>query len=112
MTPNTPASTPLLMHCCDRMSVELDAGPNGYDEVNQAKRAGNFGWPMFVGPNEAYRRWDFAAGVGGAWFDLERRINDSKNNTGSRVLPPAEPSEEYNRSLVAWYCWRVLDTTL
>ncbi len=72
--------------------VELDAGPNGYDEINQAKRAGNFGWPMFVGPNEAYRRWNFADGTGGAWFDLERRINDSKNNTGSRVLPPAVPA--------------------
>ena len=72
--------------------VELDAGPNGYDEVNQAQRAGNFGWPMFVGPNEAYRRWDFAIGKGGAWFDLNKRINDSKNNTGARVLPPAEPA--------------------
>ncbi|MEE2781623.1 MAG: PQQ-dependent sugar dehydrogenase [Planctomycetota bacterium] len=72
--------------------LDLDAGPNGYDEVNQAKAAGNFGWPMFVGPNEAYRRWDFAAGKGGDWFDLEKRINDSKNNTGIRVLPPAEPA--------------------
>ena len=72
--------------------LDLDAGPNGYDEVNQAKESGNFGWPMFVGPNEAYRRWDFAAGKGGDWFDLEKRINDSKNNTGVRVLPPAEPA--------------------
>src|SRR5262249_34754504 len=41
-----------------------DVGPNlipemgipcgGYDEVNLTRTAGNFGWPMFVGPNEAY----------------------------------------------------------
>jgi cytochrome c len=72
--------------------IDLDAGPNGYDEVNQARRAGNFGWPMFVGANEPYRRWDFATGKPGAWFDLNRRLNDSKNNTGARVLPPAEPA--------------------
>ena len=72
--------------------IELNAGPNGYDEVNQAQKAGNFGWPMFVGPNEAYRRWNFSTGRGGEWFDLNKRINDSKNNTGARILPPAEPS--------------------
>jgi cytochrome c len=72
--------------------IDLNAGPNGYDEVNQAKQAGNFGWPMFVGPNEAYRRWDFATGQGGEWFDLKKRRNDSKNNTGTQILPPAEPA--------------------
>ncbi len=72
--------------------IDLRAGPNGYDEVNQARRAGNFGWPMFVGANEPYCGWDFAAGKPGPWFDVNQRINDSKNNTGMRVLPPAEPA--------------------
>ena len=26
-------------------------GPRGYDEVNQARKAGYFGWPLFVGNN-------------------------------------------------------------
>jgi glucose/arabinose dehydrogenase len=26
-------------------------GPRGYDEINQARRAGYFGWPLFVGNN-------------------------------------------------------------
>jgi glucose/arabinose dehydrogenase len=29
-------------------------GPRGYDEVNQAQKAGYFGWPYFVGNNYAY----------------------------------------------------------
>ena len=28
-------------------------GPQGYDEVNQAKKPGNFGWPYFIGNNYA-----------------------------------------------------------
>ena len=30
-------------------------GPRGYDEVNQARKAGYFGWPLFVGNNYPYR---------------------------------------------------------
>ena len=29
-------------------------GPRGYDEVNQARKAGNYGWPYFIGKNRAY----------------------------------------------------------
>lgn len=36
-------------------------GPAGFDEVNQARTAGFFGWPLFVGDNRPYRRVDFAA---------------------------------------------------
>ncbi len=34
-------------------------GPAGFDEVNQARKAGFFGWPLFVGDNRPYRRIDF-----------------------------------------------------
>jgi cytochrome c len=30
-------------------------GPRGYDEINQARKAGYFGWPLFVGNNYPYR---------------------------------------------------------
>ena len=67
-------------------------GPKGYDEVNQARKAGNFGWPLLVGDNYAYREFDYATGKSGAAFDPAKPINDSRNNTGLRELPPAQPA--------------------
>lgn len=67
-------------------------GPNGYDEVNQARAAGNFGWPYFTGPNEAYRRYDFATEKVGALFDVNAPRNDSPNNTGAKELPLLQPA--------------------
>ncbi|HKO80197.1 MAG TPA: ThuA domain-containing protein, partial [Chitinophagaceae bacterium] len=67
-------------------------GPRGYDEVNQARKAGYFGWPLFVGNNYAYRQFDYTTGKTGAAFDPQHPINDSRNNTGLRELPPAQPA--------------------
>jgi glucose/arabinose dehydrogenase/cytochrome c551/c552 len=67
-------------------------GPRGYDEVNQAKVAGNFGWPLFVGPNLPYHEYNYATGESGVAFDPLRPVNNSKNNTGLKVLPPAQPA--------------------
>jgi len=67
-------------------------GPRGYDELNQARKAGYFGWPLFVGNNYAYRRFDFATGRPGEPFDPAKPINDSKNNTGLTELPPVSPA--------------------
>lgn len=67
-------------------------GPRGYDEVGQAKKAGNFGWPLFVGNNYAYRRYDYATGQSGDFFDPAKPVNDSRNNTGLKDLPPAMPA--------------------
>ncbi len=67
-------------------------GPKGHDEVNQARAAGFFGWPYFVGDNKPYRDYDFATGQSGPPFDPMRPVNDSPNNTGARVLPPAQPA--------------------
>ena len=66
-------------------------GPAGHDEFNQARSAGNFGWPYFVGDNKAYHDYDFAADTSGPAFDPAAPINDSPNNTGARRLPPAQP---------------------
>lgn len=70
--------------------MEVDIGPSGYDEINRTKRAGNFGWPMFVGPNEAYQNYDFETGEVGARFDPLNPQNTSRNNTGAVHLPPAQ----------------------
>ncbi len=67
-------------------------GPRGYDEVNQARQAGYFGWPLFVGDNYAYNQYDYATGQHGPAFDPQLPINDSRNNTGLRELPPAQPA--------------------
>jgi cytochrome c len=67
-------------------------GPRGYDELNQARKAGNFGWPYFVGDNYAYHEFDYVTGKSGAAFDPEHPVNNSRNNTGLRDLPPAQPA--------------------
>lgn len=74
-------------------SNALDSrGPVSYDEFNRAKKAGNFGWPYFIGNNESYRYYDFATKKSGDWFDPLRPVNNSPNNTGLNVLPSVETS--------------------
>ncbi|MBK9977335.1 MAG: PQQ-dependent sugar dehydrogenase [Gemmatimonadetes bacterium] len=68
----------------------VDRGPAGYDEVGRATRAGNYGWPHFVGDNKAYRDVDYATMHIGPPFDPQRPHNDSPNNTGLTELPPAQ----------------------
>lgn len=65
-------------------------GPRGYDEFNQAKKPGNFGWPYFVGNNQAYAKWDFEKLQAGDLFDSSAPVNESPNNTGLNRLPPAK----------------------
>lgn len=67
-------------------------GPRGYDEINQAREAGNFGWPMFIGDNYPYVRFDYATGESGEPFDPENPVNDYDVNTGIEELPPAQPA--------------------
>lgn len=67
-------------------------GPRGYDEMNQARKAGNFGWPLFIGDNKPYVAYDYETGESGEAFDPEKPINNSRNNTGLRELPPAMPA--------------------
>ena len=67
-------------------------GPRGYDEIGQAKKAGNFGWPLFIGDNKPYVDYDYETGESGITFDPKKPINDSKNNTGLTALPEAMPA--------------------
>ncbi|MFM7843030.1 MAG: PQQ-dependent sugar dehydrogenase, partial [Planctomycetota bacterium] len=70
-------------------------GPRGYDEINQARSAGNFGWPYFIANNQPYATVDFATGKVGEKFDASKPINRSPNNTGRQELPPAQPALLY-----------------
>ncbi len=67
-------------------------GPRGYDEFNQAKKPGNYGWPYFAGNNIPYAHWDFAANKAGPLFNASTPVNNSPNNTGLNHLPPAQPA--------------------
>jgi glucose/arabinose dehydrogenase len=67
-------------------------GPRGYDEINQARKAGYFGWPLFIGNNFAYYEYDYNIGKTGMRFDPVKPVNNSKNNTGITELPPATPA--------------------
>ena len=75
--------------------VPGDRGPAGHDEINQARKAGNFGWPYFVGPNLAYPDVDFETGEIGAKQDPAAPKNESPNSKGSQILPPAQPAFVY-----------------
>jgi cytochrome c len=66
-------------------------GPRGYDELNQAQKAGYFGWPLFVGNNYPYAKYDFDKKTVGPRHDPLKPINSSPNNTGKVELPPVSP---------------------
>jgi cytochrome c len=70
-------------------------GPRGYDEINQARRAGNFGWPYFIADNQAYFAYDFETKEVGSAFNPSSPANRSRNNTGAIDLPPAQPALIY-----------------
>lgn len=70
-------------------------GSRGYDEINQARSAGNFGWPYFIGNNFAYHMVNFNTGEIGSQQDPLHPENQSVNNSGSTKLPPAQPAMIY-----------------
>ncbi|MEO6313634.1 MAG: ThuA domain-containing protein [Chitinophagaceae bacterium] len=74
----------------------VNRGPMAYDEFNQIRGPGNFGWPYFGGDNKPYYEYDFATGVSGKAFDPAKPVNNSRLNTGIRELPPAQKS-------LVWY---------
>jgi len=73
-------------------------GPKGYDEFNQAKGPGFFGWPYFIGNNQPYNHLvDFEGKkrIYGAAFDPTHPVNNSINNTGIKELPLPVPALIY-----------------
>ena len=100
-------------------------GPAGFDEINQARTAGFFGWPYFIADNKPYAKTDFAAraehkkvretydkavkekksplppkpadwqAAEPQFYDPLKPVNRSPNNTGLKDLPPAQPAFIY-----------------
>ncbi len=67
-------------------------GAAGHDEVNQAKKAGNFGWPFVIADNKPYAIVDFATRQPGPMTDPAAPENPGRHNTGLADLPPANPA--------------------
>jgi glucose/arabinose dehydrogenase len=76
----------------DAGSDSATRGPRGYDEINQARAAGNFGWPLIIADNKPYRDYNFATQVSGPAFNPAAPVNNSPNNSGATNLPPAQPA--------------------
>lgn len=72
--------------------VSPDKKPTG-EEINQAKKAGYYGWPFVIGPNLRFLYPD------NTLVDPNNIINNSPLNTGMTKLPkPVDPFFHYNRS--------------
>ena len=76
----------------DANDDDINRGPRGYDEVNQARKAGNFGWPYLIGDNYAYKSYDYTSGKSGSPFEASGATNNSPNNTGLEKVPAAQPA--------------------
>ena len=72
---------------------ESELGPAGHDEINQAKKAGNFGWPYFVGNNFAYPIRDFNTSELSSPNNPLAPVNRSRYVEGNITYPrPTPPS--------------------
>ncbi len=74
----------------DAQEVSETRGPNGHDEWNLATEPGFFGHPYCNGYNVPYNRLlTEDPPTYGSTFDCADLVNESRNNTGIRHLPPA-----------------------
>ena len=83
-------------------SAETARGPRGYDEFNQAKGPGFFGWPYFIGNNIPYVEFHHQDSTYGKAFDALHPVNKSRNNTGLTELPLPVPA-------MIWYPYSMSD---
>ena len=74
-------------------------GPAGFDEVNQARKAGFFGWPLFVGDNRPYRRVNFVdrqktQDARKAYDDIKKKREEltKKGETNNLPALPEKPA--------------------
>ncbi len=74
------------------LNDDASRGPRGYEEINRATQALNFGWPQQMADNKSYRNFDFATFTPGDHFSSESPSNISVNNTGIEWVPQAQPA--------------------
>lgn len=76
----------------DAINDDAQKGPKGYDEINQVRSAGNYGWPYVVADNKENMDFNYATNASQGKFNANALINDSPNNSGLKNLPPARPA--------------------
>ena len=87
----------------DANEADPARGPAGHGRWMLVRKPANFGWPFCVTPDIPYVDYDFATETSGEAFNCDRPVNDSRLNTGQRVLPPvAQPD--------VWYSYNPDDT--
>ncbi len=86
----------------DAAADDPDRGPRGYDEINQARGPGFFGWPLFIADNRPYAEFDFGTEVAGEFAVGASPVNESPGNTGRAFLPPAQGA-------FIWYPYKASD---
>jgi len=64
-------------------------GPEGRDEINLVKEAGNYGWPYFAAENIPYQNTYSNPRF---FYDPQAPVNISTWRNGLENLPPAQPS--------------------
>ncbi|HEY6977244.1 MAG TPA: PQQ-dependent sugar dehydrogenase [Chitinophagaceae bacterium] len=84
-------------------AVDSVWGSRGYDEFNEAKKPGNFGWPYFIGDNRTYAKYNYTDSTYGEKFNPGHPVNNSPNNTGLKELPPPQKP-------LIWYPYGTSDT--
>ena len=74
----------------DAQVADPARGPEGIGRWMIVRRAANYGWPFCITPDQPYVDYDFTpdAPQSGEEFNCFAPINDSRNNTGLRRLPP------------------------
>jgi cytochrome c len=77
----------------DSRTPSATRGPQGTGRMMVIREPGNYGWPFCAQPFLPYFDFDFATRTTGALFDCAAPINDSRHNTGRRVLPPVRAAE-------------------
>lgn len=73
-------------------SADTKTTKAGMDELNQARKAGYFGWPYFIGENRGYPYYDYTNDSVHTENNPAKPVNHSVNNTGLTELPPAQPA--------------------
>jgi cytochrome c len=72
--------------------ADIPRGPRGYDEINATTEGGFFGWPYFIANNKPYVHFDYDSAQAGTLFNAAEPQNNSPNNSGKKMLPPAKPA--------------------
>jgi glucose/arabinose dehydrogenase/cytochrome c551/c552 len=71
--------------------IDKNTAPDGYDEYNLAKGPSFRGYPMVIADQQAFPNYDFDAEKTRPKFDPKKPVNDHKDNTGVKELPPSQP---------------------